>query len=171
MIVLEEFDPAKAYVEIKKFSCGHAGIDSFITQGNLKKQVANSQAAASVLLDTANGDKLVGYYTLVMSELARDDLNALFQGSMPARIGCARLVMLGVHSAYQKSGDKLGLRLLRHALVVTKRSAQGLGCRGMYLDADAGAVGFYQKLGFTALQAPAAPGAPTPMFLPIESFF
>lgn len=171
MIVFEEFDPSKNYFEFKLFSSGLAAIDKFV-QTSLQKQVRGGFTIAYVLLDTANNDKFVGFYTLTMSEVARDTVRSfLGGGSMPVRIGCARLGMLGVDKRYQKSPDQLGKQLLKHALEATKRAAKLAGCRGMYLDADAGAVGFYQKLGFAELQPPAKVGDPTPMFLPLESFF
>ena len=77
--------------------------------------------------------------------------------------------MLGVDKAYK--GKNLGLRLLKHALVKTKESARTLGCRGLYLDADPGAVAFYTKYGFIALEKPVQAADTTPMFLFLESFF
>ena len=170
-MIVEQFDPAKSYHELKKFSCGHAGIDRFVVGGSLKKQAQAHQAIAYAVLDETNQDKFVGFYTLTMSEIGRDMLQPLILGSMPTRIGCTRLVMLGVDSSCQKTPDKLGLRLLKHALKSTKVAAQAVGCRGMYLDADTKAVNFYKKYGFAELAPPSAPTAPTPMFLPIESFF
>jgi predicted GNAT family N-acyltransferase len=170
-MIVEQFDPAKNYHELKKFSCGHADIDKFVVGGSLKKQAQAHQAIAYAVLDETKQDKFVGFYTLTMSDIGRDVLQPLISGSMPKRIGCTRLVMLGVDSSCQKTHDKLGLRLLKHALNSTKVAAQAVGCRGMYLDADAKAVDFYKNYGFAELAPPSAPGAPTPMFLPIESFF
>ena len=77
--------------------------------------------------------------------------------------------MLGVDKGYK--GKNLGLGLLKHALLKTKESARTLGCKGMYLDADPGAVAFYTKYGFIALEKPLNAGDSTPMFLFLESFF
>jgi hypothetical protein len=41
----------------------------------------------------------------------------------------------------------------------------------LYLDADPGAVAFYTKYGFIALEKPVQAGDSTPMFLFLESFF
>ena len=41
----------------------------------------------------------------------------------------------------------------------------------LYLGADPGAVAFYTKYGFIALEKPVKAGDSTPMFLFLESFF
>lgn len=171
MIVIEEFDATKDYHQLDQFSCGHSVIDAFVVKQKLRKQIAAEQSLAWALLDTNNGDKFVGFYTLTMSGIAKEMLQTIFSGSLPKTIGCTRLVMLGVHGPYQGTPDKLGSRLVKHALSSTKQAAKFAHCRGMYLDADATALGFYKKLGFVELQPPPQPGAPTPMFMPIASIF
>jgi GNAT superfamily N-acetyltransferase len=87
-------------------------------------------------------------------------------GSLPRRIPCVRLVMLGVDKNYK--GRNLGSRLMKQALKITKESSSQIGCYGMYLDADAGAVGFYAKLGFSLLEGDNSPQT-SPMFIAINS--
>ena len=161
------YDPEKTYSEQKKFDCEHAVINKFVV-GSLKQQVKKNTSVAYVLTDPAANDKLIGFFTLVMSCI--DNVSLVpYAASLPRQVPCVRLVMLGIDKAYK--GNNLGLRLLKHALVKTKESASTLGCRGLYLDADPGAVAFYTKYGFIALDKPAQAGASTPMFLFLESFF
>jgi GNAT superfamily N-acetyltransferase len=74
--------------------------------------------------------------------------------------------MLGVHPA--DAGQGLGLQLMNHALDIVKVGAQSIGSYGLYLDADAGALGFHQKLGFVPLEGDMSP-VPSPMFLPMSA--
>jgi len=161
------YDPDATYFEQKKFDCEHAVINKFVS-ASLKQQVKKNTSVAYVLTDPATNDRFIGFFTLVMSCIDNTAL-APFASSLPRQVPCVRLVMLGVDKAYK--GKNLGLRLLKHALVKTKESARTLGCRGMYLDADPGAVAFYTKYGFIALENPAHAADTTPMFLFLESFF
>lgn len=161
------YDPEKTYSEQKKFDCEHAIINKFVS-GSLKQQVKKNTSVAYVLTDPAANDRFVGFFTLMMSCIDNASL-APFASSLPRQIPCVRLVMLGVDKGYK--GKNLGLGLLKHALLKTKESARTLGCKGMYLDADPGAVAFYTKYGFIALEKPLNAGDSTPMFLFLESFF
>ena len=161
------YDPEKTYSEQKKFDCEHAIINKFVS-GSLKQQVKKNTSVAYVLTDPAANDRFVGFFTLMMSCIDNASL-APFASSLPRQIPCVRLVMLGVDKGYK--GKNLGLGLLKHALLKTKESARTLGCKGMYLDADPGAVSFYTKYGFIALEKPLSAGDSTPMFLFLESFF
>ena len=161
------FDPEITYFEQKKFDCEHAVINKFVA-GSLKQQVKKNTSVAYVLTDPAANDRFIGFFTLMMSCIDNAAL-APFASSLPMQVPCVRLVMLGVDKAYK--GKNLGLRLLKHALIKTKESALSLGCKGLYLDADPGAVGFYTKYGFITLEKPLSAGDSTPMFLFLESFF
>lgn len=161
------YDPEKTYSEQKRFDCEQAVINQFVAS-SLKQQVKKNTSVAYVLTDAAANDRFIGFFTLVMSCIDNGALTP-FASSLPRQAPCVRLVMLGVDKAYK--GKDLGLRLLKHALTKTKESAPTLGCRGLYLDADPGAVAFYTKYGFIALQKPLSVGGSTPMFLFLESFF
>ena len=93
-------------------------------------------------------------------------LTALQLGSLPKKIPCARLIMLGVDKAYK--GQNLGRRLMKQALVITRQSSTQLGCYGLYLDADPVAVAFYRKLGFLLLEGDKSPES-SPMFITVKS--
>lgn len=167
-IRIEKFDPARKYTDQKKFDCNHGIINKFV-HGSLKSQAKAGTAVAWVLLDAANNDRFVGFYTLMMSHINQSLLASMTKQSLPFMVPCTRLVMLGVDTAYK--GNEYGKRLLKHALNETRKAADIVGCRGIYLDADPGALSFYTALGFAALETPANPMSPIPMFLFKESFF
>lgn len=162
---LSLYDPALSYLGQKQFDCGHAAINAFV-HNSLKPQVKKSLSVAYVLTDSANADRFVGFYAIAQHMVDMSSLSSLQLGSLPRKIPCARLVMLGVDRPYK--GQQLGSRLMKHALQLTRMVAKQMGSFGLYLDADPLAVAFYQKLGFTLLSGDMSP-QPSPMFLTISA--
>ena len=159
------YDPTQIYTGQKQFDCGNAVINSFV-QGSLKSQVKKSLSVAYVITDSAHDERFAGFYTLAQHMIDMAVLSPLQLGSLPRKIPCSRLIMLGVDTRYQ--GQQLGARMMKHALLLAKSISQQIGSYGLYLDADENAVAFYQKLGFALLEGDLPP-APSPMFLPISA--
>lgn len=159
------YDPTVSYTGQKQFDCGHDIINAFV-RSSLKPQVKKHLSVAYVLTDFANHDRFVGFYTIAQHMIDVSSLSVLQLGSLPRKIPCSRLIMLGVDHAYK--GQKLGSRLMKHALVLTRTVASQIGSYGLYLDADASALTFYKKLGFHLLQGDQSPD-PSPMFLPMSA--
>lgn len=164
-VELSLFDPAKTYQGMKQFDCGHAVINKFVA-GSLKQQVRNGLSVAYVLTDSANNDHFVGFYTIAQHTIANTSLSAVEKKSLPHTVPCTRLIMLGVDNAYK--GRQFGLALMKSALTVAKTASLQVGSYGVYLDADAGAVNFYDKLGFKLLEGNKSPD-PSPMFIPFSA--
>lgn len=164
-IEISLFDPAKTYAGRKHFDCEHAVINKFV-HDSLASQVKRQLSVAYVLTDSDQHDRFVGFFTIANHAIDMSALSALQLGSLPRTIPCARLIMLGVDKAYQ--GQSLGRRLMKQALVITKQSSTQMGCYGLYLDADAAAVGFYRKLGFLWLEGDKSPKS-SPMFIAVRS--
>jgi GNAT superfamily N-acetyltransferase len=164
-IVFSVFDPAQTYGGRKQFDCGHAVINKFV-HDSLASQVKRQLCVAYVLTDSDQHDQFVGFFTIAHHAIDATKLSTLQLGSLPRQIPCARLIMLGVDQRYKH--QQLGSRLMKQALAMTKAASGRLGCFGLYLDADPGAIGFYQKLGFVLLQGDQSP-LPSPMFIPVRS--
>ena len=162
-VELSLYDPALTYTGQKQFDCGHAAINAFV-RNSLKPQVKKNLSVAYVLTDAAHSDGFVGFYTIAQHMIDVSTLSAMQLGSLPRKIPCSRLVMLGVDQRYK--GQQLGSKLMQHALQLTRQVARQIGSFGLYLDADPLAVGFYQRLGFTLLEGDRTP-EPSPMFLPL----
>jgi GNAT superfamily N-acetyltransferase len=162
---ISRYDPTLTYPGHKQFDCGNASINSF-GHGSLKPQVKKGLSVAYVVTDAAQDHRLAGFYTLAQHMIDVSALSALELGSLPRKIPCSRLIMLGVDKRYQ--GQQIGAKMMKHALVLTKTIAQQIGSYGLYLDADPKAVGFYGKLGFALLEGDISP-EPSPMFLPINA--
>lgn len=162
---LDKFDVTQKYTGLKTFNCGHAGIDKF-ARDNLAKQVKQGVCVAYIILDKANQDCIAGFVTLATHNIEFSRLTALQLGSMPKIIPCIRIVMLGVSQGYK--GKQYGSQLMKKALRVAKETSQHVGSFGVYLDADANALQFYQKLGFQMLEGDLSP-QPSPMFLKMST--
>ena len=164
-IELSLYAPTLTYTGQKQFDCGHADINAFV-HNSLKPQVKKNLSAAYVLTDAAAQNRFAGFYTIAQHMIDVSALSALQLGSLPRKIPCSRLVMLGVEKHYK--GRQLGSKLMRHALQLTQHVAKQIGSYGVYLDADPQALGFYRKLGFTLLVGDKTP-EPSPMFLPLSA--
>ena len=164
-IEISLYDPSVSYTDQKQFDCGHDIINRFV-RNSLKPQVKKRLSVAYVLTDSANSDRFVGFYTIAQHMIDVSTLSRMQLGSLPSKIPCSRLIMLGIDQRYKS--QKLGSQLMKHALVLTRTVASQIGSYGLYLDADAGAVHFYKKLGFHLLQGDQSPD-PSPMFLPISA--
>lgn len=164
-VELSPYDPAVTYPGQKQFDCGHALTNAFV-RSSLKPQVKKNLSVAYVLTDADQGDRFVGFYTVAQHLIDLSLLSALQLGSLPKKIPCTRLVMLGIDKEYQ--GQELGSRLMKHALLLTRSVAKQIGGFGLYLDADPRALAFYQKLGFALLQGDQSP-EPSPMFIPVKA--
>lgn len=163
-LAISSLDPLAVYADQKKFDCEHALINKFVAS-SLRQQVAKKLSAAFVLVDTALENKFIGFYTCAMASVDRGLLTALGKGSLPFQVPCIRVGMLGVDKNYKN--QQLGSRLLKHA-ISNMVATRHIGCYGMTLDVDAGAVDFYLKNGFSLLEERKDPN-PTPMFLHIET--
>jgi GNAT superfamily N-acetyltransferase len=164
-IAFSVFDPARSYGGRKQFDCGHSAINKFV-HDSLVPQVKRLLSVAYVLTDSDQHDQFVGFFTIAHHAIDASKLSVMQLGSLPRRIPCARLVMLGVDSRYKK--QQLGSRLMKQALAITKQASVHMGCYGLYLDADPGAIDFYQKLGFVLLVGDQSP-EPSPMFISVRS--
>ncbi len=164
-VELSFYDPSRIYTGQRQFDCEHSAINAFV-RNSLKIQVRKSLSVAYVLTDSVEGDRFVGFYTIAQHMVDISLVGALELGSLPRKIPCSRLLMLGVDKRYK--GQQLGSILMKHALVLTQSVSKKIGCFGMYLDADALAINFYKKLGFTLLVGDKSP-EPSPMFIPLSA--
>lgn len=164
-IQISVYDPVINYPEQKRFNCENETINAFV-RSSLKAQVKKNLSVAYVLTDSESDDRFVGFYTIAQHMIDVSALSAIKLGSLPKKIPCSRLIMLGIDREYQ--GQRLGSKLMKHALELTRMVARQIGSYGLYLDAESTAIDFYKKLGFQLLSDDRHPN-PSPMFLPIGS--
>lgn len=151
----------------KTFDCGLDIINRFV-RNNLRDKGKADTAAVTVLLDSENDNKLVGFFTISAHSINRDDFSSAdLLGRTPKVVSAVKLEMLGVDKAYKGLG--LGRELISLAIQKTVHISQSIGCHGMFLTADKDAVAFYENLGFVALDEPCEQYGNTPMFLSLQN--
>lgn len=115
--------------------------------------------------------RIVGYATVAPGQIEIEGLGPTRRKRLPRYpLPVLRLARLAVDQVAQ--GQGVGTTLLRFVFRLALRLAGEYGCVGVVVDAKPGAVSFYERLGFFALEVLEGHGAsrpvPTSMFLPIR---
>jgi GNAT superfamily N-acetyltransferase len=118
-----------------------------------------SVARTYVLVDRSDanmGGRVWGYFSLVASEVQLDARNAPPVSRWPDGYAhpAVKLARMAVDQELQSRG--FGRELLLWAIsLVESQIATRIGCRLLVTDAKQGAVGFYERMGFTMLDTEA----------------
>ncbi len=126
------------------FTCGRPELDRF-----LHRHAWQAQHAGSALTYVGvNGEEVVGYYSLVVGEVLREDAPERVAKGMPRHpIPLMVLARLAVHKDWQ--GKRLGAGLLLDALLRTLQAADIGAIRALAVHAkDEQAAAFYRHFGF-----------------------
>jgi GNAT superfamily N-acetyltransferase len=95
--------------------------------------------------------RVVGFATVSAAQLDVGDLPDVLRRKLPVSpLLVLRLARLAV--AEEAKGRGVGRVLLRAVFALAWRMADELGCIGVVVDAKPDALGFYERLGFTALR-------------------
>ncbi|WP_020505351.1 GNAT family N-acetyltransferase [Lamprocystis purpurea] len=131
---------------VDEFDCGQPALNRFLTRYALTSQQANASQTYLGLADAA----VVGFYTLVVSEVADDDTpDRLTRGLARHPVPLLLLARLAVGTAWQ--GQGVGAGLLKDAMRRTVRAAGNVGIRALAAHAkDDAARAFYEHFGFIA---------------------
>ncbi|CAH2606408.1 GCN5-related N-acetyltransferase; Histone acetyltransferase HPA2 and related acetyltransferases (plasmid) [Rhodovastum atsumiense] len=126
------------------FSCGREELDRFLT----RYAFANQQANASQTYLGLHEDAIVGFYSLVVGEVAYDDApERLTKGLARHPVPLMLLARLAVGLAWQGRG--IGAGLLKDAIRRTLQAGDIAGIRAFAVHAkDAPARRFYEHFGF-----------------------
>ena len=97
----------------------------------------------------ANGDQVLGYYSLTPAAVGRHELPERHAKGMPGHpIGVILVARLAVDRSLQ--GQGYGRALVADAAIRTLQAADLVGARAMLVHArDERAAGFYERFGFT----------------------
>jgi GNAT superfamily N-acetyltransferase len=152
------------------FRSGDVELDRFFLRYAGQNQFRNHIGTTYVALD--HGGKIVGFATLVASELTTSKLPASKRKRLPHYpVPVLRLARLAVSEDAQ--GQGVGRALLRTTFALAHQMARDVGCVGVVVDAKLKAVAFYERLGFFALEAEAGKlgdrPEPQPMFLELSA--
>ena len=129
---------------IDSFTCGREELDRFL----IRFAFANQQANASQTYLGLNGTEVVGFYSLVVGEVAYTDApERLTKGLARHPVPIMLLARLAVSSTWQ--GRQIGAGLLKDAMRRTLQAAEIGGIRAFAVHAkDAPARRFYEHFGF-----------------------
>jgi GNAT superfamily N-acetyltransferase len=126
------------------FDCGQQALNRFLTRFALTNQQASATQTYVGLAD----DQVIGFYTLVVGEVAFDDAPArLTKGLARHSVPIMLLARLAVSTAWQ--GKRVGAGLLKDAMRRTLQAADIAGIRAFAVHAkDDAASAFYAHFGF-----------------------
>jgi predicted N-acetyltransferase YhbS len=127
------------------FSCGNKSLDYWLRVHALENQ-RRDLSRTFVLID--DGGVVVGYYTLSMGGVAKDDLpHKLGRGLPGYQIGMVLLARLAIDARHQ--GEGLGRDLLVDAIIHAAAAGQHAAARFIAVDPiDQAARRFYGRFGF-----------------------
>jgi GNAT superfamily N-acetyltransferase len=130
--------------DVEEFDCGREALNRFLVRFALQNQTAGAATTYVALSD----EEVVGFYTLVVAEVAYDDApERLTKGLARHPVPLMLLARLAVASAWQ--GKRLGAGLLKDAMLRTLRAAEIAGIRALAVHAkDDDARGFYERFDF-----------------------
>jgi GNAT superfamily N-acetyltransferase len=137
--------------KIDDFDCGQEALNRFLIRHALQNQQAEASQTYVALAD----DKVVGYYTLVVGEVAFESAHErLTKGLARHPVPIMLLARLAIVTAWQGKG--LGSGLLKDAMQRTLQAADIAGIRAFAVHAkDDEAKSFYEHFGFTPLPSDA----------------
>jgi GNAT superfamily N-acetyltransferase len=147
------------------FRSGEPDLDRFFTKYAGQNQFRHHIGTTYVALERG---LVLGLVTVSAGAIEIDRLPETKRKKLPRYpLAVLRLGRLAVAESAQGRG--VGKALLRFVLQLASRMAPEIGCVGVVVDAKPDAVGFYQALGFIALDVveggSEARPAPTSMFL------
>lgn len=147
----ERIEPYDKRHVVRGFESGQPALDRWLIQYAGQNERRNT---ARTYLAVDDRDAVVGYYSLVASEIKQADATAALKaGSSPHfPIPACLLTRLAVDRRHQ--GRKVGSKLLFHALGRVLRASRYVGLRGLVVSAiDAKAADFYGHFAFDALDS------------------
>ena len=132
--------------EIGTFDCGSEPLNRFVSRYALQ----NQRAGASQTYAGLSGETIIGYYTLVVGEVAYEQAaDRLRKGLARHPVPVMVLARLAVASRHQGKG--IGAGLLKDAMMRTRQAADIAGIRALVVHAkDDPARAFYERYDFTA---------------------
>ena len=126
------------------FDCGQEALNRFLTRFAFINQQANSSQTYVALSDGG----VVGFYTLVVSEVSYEDAPERLRKGLPRHpVPLMLLARLAISRVWQGRG--LGAALLKDAMLRTLQAADIGGIRALAAHAKDGQAGaFYEHFGF-----------------------
>jgi GNAT superfamily N-acetyltransferase len=129
---------------VEEFTCGQPELDRFLIRHALQAQ----QAGSSQTYVGVNDKTVIGFYSLVVSEVKHADAPERVAKGMP-RFPIPLLVLARLAVRSEWHGRRIGAGLLLDALGRTLQAADIAGMRALAVHAkDDSAASFYRHFGF-----------------------
>lgn len=130
---------------VEPFDCGREALNKYLIRHALQNQAANaSQAYVAVA-----ADDIVGYYTLVVGEVAYEAAGERIKKGL-ARHPVPVMILARLAVVATAQGQALGAGLLKDAMIRTLQAADIAGIRAIVVHAkDDEARAFYERYDFT----------------------
>ncbi|MBV5309576.1 GNAT family N-acetyltransferase [Chromatium okenii] len=146
---IELLDPARH--ERRGFESGNAQLDEYLHRYAMQGQ---RQQLVRVYVAVDDLNRFVGYCTLSAASVRHTELSPDHARRLPRYPLPAVLIgRLASDRTARATGQRIGSRLLIHALKQALRAADSIGVQCVIVDSKPDAVGFYQRFGFMPLQA------------------
>lgn len=158
MVIFDgQIEPLARRHERHRFACGEYALDDYLRR--LARQHADAKISRTYV--ACQGAHILGYYSLAMSTIRREQLPPEHHKRFPNYpVPAARLARLAVDQHQQGRG--LGKLLLLDALHRCHRLSNEIGSIGVVADAkNDSAACFYQRMNFESL-----PDSPLTLWLP-----
>jgi len=141
---------------VEGFDCGQEGLNRFLT----RFAFVNQQADSSQTYVALAGSGIIGFYTLVVSQVSYDDAPERLRKGLPRHpVPLMLLARLAVSHSWQGRG--IGAGLLKDAMLRTLQAAGIGGIRALAAHAkDETTRAFYEHFGFLS-----SPSDPLHLFL------
>lgn len=151
-------EPLAAHHNRRRFACGENALDDYLQR--FARQHAKANLSRTFV--AAEGKTVLGFYSLTMAAILKDQLPAIHATRFPRfPLPVARLARLAVDQSRQ--GQGLGELLLMDALQRCARLAEDIGMIGVIVDAKhERARQWYERYEFERF-----PDAPLTLWLPI----
>lgn len=144
-------EPLASYHDRAAFSCGVADMDAYLhdmAPRHEKREVSR----VFVLAPTPHSPEVMGYYTLSNYAILAQDLPKSMARGLPTRLPLPATLLgqIAIDRRYQ--AQRLGSKLLLHALREALRATYRLASLGVVVDARTpDLVEFYKKRGFVEM--------------------
>lgn len=145
----ERIEPYDKRYAVRGFDCGQPALDRWLIQYAGQNERRNT---ARTYLAVDDRDVVVGYYSLVASEIKQADATAALKAGTSPHFPIPACLLTRLAVDHRHQGGKIGAKLLFHALGRVLRGSQHIGIRGLVVSAiDANAADFYGHFAFEAL--------------------
>jgi predicted N-acetyltransferase YhbS len=139
-----QIEKLRAGHRIADFDCGREALNRYL----IRYAWQNQQAGAAQSWVALDGDVVIGYYTLVVSEVAFEDAAERLRKGL-ARHPVPVMLLARLAVSHGRQGSKLGGGLLKDALLRTLQAADIAGIRALVVHAkDDHARAFYERFDF-----------------------